>query len=303
MKKAKNLLAFGEILYDIYPSGAKIGGAPLNFTAHFTALGNKGAIYSAVGADTYGQDALAFLRERGIDARFVVQKADRPTGYCAVSYHNGEPSYDLVRAVAYDAVDDSRVDRFPDTLDLFYYGSLALREEQSRQTLKVLLAKAKACPACRIFCDLNLRGSFYDRETVAFCLSGADIVKLNREEYAYCRKAFCENLSDGDDALEAFAAELCEKFSISILLVTLDSDGSFLYDAAARRSYRKGNAPSRFVSAVGAGDSFSAGFLHHYLHGADIDTALEKAATLAAFVVSHEEAIPAYSDELKQAIE
>lgn len=310
-----HLLAFGEILFDVYPSGAKIGGAPLNFAAHFAALGNHSAVYSAVGRDEYGNRALSFLAERGIDSRYVSRLSDRPTGYCAVTYRDGEPQYDLVRDVAYDAIGEideigkidqpNRTDeRFPRDLDLFYYGSLAQRSPTSRETLATLLAAAKAQKNCRIFCDLNLRGDFYDRETIEFCLRGADIVKLNREEHACCRNLFCDDLDPArPDALETFAASLCEKFAVRMLLVTLDSDGSFLYDSEGRKAYRKGNAQSNFVSAVGAGDSFSACFLHHLLSGTPIEIALEKAARLAAFVVSREEAIPAYPDDLKSAIQ
>ncbi len=303
-----HLLAFGEILFDVYPSGAKIGGAPLNFAAHFAALGNQSAVYSAVGRDEYGDRALTFLTERGIDSRYVSRLSDRPTGYCAVTYRDSEPQYDLVRGVAYDAIGktseaDQSGNMLPESLDLFYYGSLALRSPTSRETLTTLLAAIKAQKKCRIFCDLNLRGAFYDRETVEFCLRGADIVKLNREEYACCRNLFCDDLDPArPDALETFAASLCEKFAIRMLLVTLDSDGSFLYDSEGRKAYRQGNAPSEFVSAVGAGDSFSACFLHHLLSGTAVDIALEKAARLAAFVVSREEAIPAYPDDLKNTI-
>ena len=30
-----NVLSFGEVLWDVYPDNKYIGGAPLNFAAHF----------------------------------------------------------------------------------------------------------------------------------------------------------------------------------------------------------------------------------------------------------------------------
>ena len=292
----KRLLAFGEILFDVYPTGAKIGGAPLNLAAHFAALGNESTMCSALGKDEYGKTARDFLRRHNIRDDFVAECPDRPTGYCAVVYQNGEPHYDLVSNVAYDEIPFPIPNKAAETeYDLFCFGTLALRSEKSADTAKKLLADGK----CKTrFCDLNLRRPFYSWETVLFCFAHADIVKLNREEYAYCRKQLG---SDGD--MTAFSRGLCRRFGIRAVLITLDKDGCFLYEADSDRSYTHGIEPCHFVSAVGAGDSFSACFLHHYLDGTPAETALFKAALLSAYVVSFEEAIPAYSAEIRSALQ
>ena len=291
----KRLFAFGEILFDVYPTGAKIGGAPLNFAAHFAALGNESTMCSALGEDDYGRNARAFLKRSDVRDTYVASLPDCPTGYCGVTYENGEPKYDLVRGVAYDGIpfpSDAR--EMP--WELFYFGTLALRAEKSRETARRLLSELKVKTR---FCDLNLRGSFYTWETILFCFETADVVKLNREEYAYCREKLCE---DGNEDMPSFARALCRRFSLRAVLITLDKDGCFFYDAASGRAVEKGISPCCFVSAVGAGDSFSACFLHHYLDGAPFETALEKAARLSAYVVSFEEAIPAYDAEIRAAI-
>ena len=46
------------------------------------------------------------------------------------------------------------------------------------------------------------------------------------------------------------------------------------------------------VSTVGAGDSFGAAFLTAYLRTGNIETALQKAVEISAFVVAHKEAVP-----------
>ena len=51
------------------------------------------------------------------------------------------------------------------------------------------------------------------------------------------------------------------------------------------------------VSTVGAGDSFSATFLAYYLRNESIDTCLEMATKVSAFVVSKKDAIPEYTIE------
>ena len=42
------VIGVGEVLWDLLPSGAKMGGAPANFACHAHALGASGAIEAAI---------------------------------------------------------------------------------------------------------------------------------------------------------------------------------------------------------------------------------------------------------------
>jgi fructokinase len=48
------LYCFGEVLWDLFPSGAKPGGAPMNVAIHGQNLGLESAVISAIGRDEYG---------------------------------------------------------------------------------------------------------------------------------------------------------------------------------------------------------------------------------------------------------
>ena len=52
-----DFISFGEILFDVFPDKATLGGAPLNVAGHLTKLGLNGAILSAVGNDELGKRA------------------------------------------------------------------------------------------------------------------------------------------------------------------------------------------------------------------------------------------------------
>lgn len=52
------LLSFGEVLWDIYPDKKCLGGAPLNFAAHFVKAGGEADIITAVGNDSLGAETL-----------------------------------------------------------------------------------------------------------------------------------------------------------------------------------------------------------------------------------------------------
>ena len=60
-----------------------------------------------------------------------------------------------------------------------YYGTLALRSRESRETLQQILQQGKFA---HVLCDVNLRPPFYSAETVEFCLQHCDRAKLNEEE-------------------------------------------------------------------------------------------------------------------------
>ena len=99
------ILAFGEILWDIFGGEKKIGGAPLNFISHCALLGAETDIVSAVGKDALGKEALEAVKAFGVGTDYVEVIKKMPTGYCEVTLDaDGVPSYDLVTDVAYDNI-------------------------------------------------------------------------------------------------------------------------------------------------------------------------------------------------------
>ena len=51
------VLLVGEVLWDLSPGGAQLGGAPLNVGAHLARLGHAARLVSAVGDDALGEKA------------------------------------------------------------------------------------------------------------------------------------------------------------------------------------------------------------------------------------------------------
>ena len=280
----KRCLTFGEVLYDVYPTHKKIGGAPLNFGAHFAKLGGESYLCSAVGCDTLADELISEVKALGVDTSLVGIKDGIPTAYCKVTYNGDEPVYTLPLGVSYDFItygDDERV------YDIIYFGTLAVRSSTSYETLRALLHRAGG--GFRFF-DINLRQHFYSEALIRELLGYSDAVKLNRDEYEYVNRVF--GLSA--DTVEAFTRDLAEKFGISLVIVTLDKDGAAVYDSRTDTFITSPIKPGEFVSAVGAGDSFSACFMYNYLSGAPISSCMEKATALASLVVGVEAAVPEY---------
>ena len=179
-----HLLSFGEIIWDVFPDGAHIGGAPLNFAAHTVLQGGKASLLSAVGDDELGRRAIAEISSLGIGSEYVCLAPEYPTGRCNVTLdQNRVPSYDLLDNTAYDRIP------CPDALtepDVLAFGTLALRHGFNRDSVKALLSQRVWR---EVFCDLNIRAPFYSDGSISLCLENASIVKISDEELSTVSEA------------------------------------------------------------------------------------------------------------------
>ena len=272
------ITVFGEILWDIFGDERKIGGAPFNLAAHAAKLGADVDFISAVGADENGREALAECRRLGLDCANVAV-TDKPTGYCMVTLKDGTPDYDLVMDTAYDNIP---VPSVPKDADVFYFGTLAQRNDVSRKTLKTLLDLYRGK---EVFLDVNIRQHYYTAEILDDSLKAATILKVSREE---------AGVFGIPGTLEEICAELLNRYpGIKLIIMTLDSDGAFVCPRGGEIIYSS-KPCCRVVSTVGAGDSFSAGFLVCFLKGESLNACIEKAVRLSGFVCEHTGAIPEY---------
>lgn len=276
------LLSFGEVLFDVYGEDACIGGAPLNFAAHAHRAGAESFLLSALGRDALGTLALEKIRAYGVRTDAVAVLDESPTGVCNVTLdEKGVPRYELLTGVAYDSIP---VWLPKGEFDGLYFGTLALRSEANRESLKRVLEKG----AFReVFVDLNVRLPFCDRESLVFALSNATVLKVSDEELPYVMQTVFGEAAEGEDALQRIAARFSQ---IKMLILTCGARGAMAYD---RRDFLWCDAvKTEVVSTVGAGDSFSASFFVSYLQGENVNVCLQNAAKLSAYVVSKRDAIP-----------
>ena len=287
-------LVFGEILWDIFGEEKTIGGAPFNFAAHLAALGGSVDFCSAVGADALGAAARQEIRRAAVSDRFTAELS-LSTGACHVTMAaDGSPRYDLLRDVAYDAIPLPELD---EEYDLLYLGTLARRSPVSRRTALALMESG-----CfrEIFVDINVRRPDISREVLEESLQRATVVKLSREE-AGCLAEF--GLLPEMESGEALAAALTRAYpNLRLVLLTLDRDGAMLFDAAENSILYSIRPVSPLVSAVGAGDSFSACFAWNLLNGRSPAEALNRGVLLSDYVVTQLGAIPPIPPELLEKI-
>ncbi len=280
------LISVGEIIWDVYPDTRCIGGAPLNFAAHAAACGAEVQLLSAVGDDALGAEARACLARFGVDDSLVATVSDAATGRCLVTLdEQGVPQYALAQDTAYDRLCCSAPTL---TADVLAFGTLIQRSEHNRRVLDTLLAEHRFA---QVFCDLNLRAPHYDADSVERCLRHATWCKISREELPEVLRLCGAPNAD----YRAAVRWLCERYpQLALVVVTLDADGAYVWDARTGEEYEAPAEPVEVVSTVGAGDSFGAAFAVTLFTTRSIPDALHAAIRRSAFVVSHKEAVPIF---------
>ena len=281
-----NVLAFGEVLWDVYPDKKIIGGAPLNFAAHLAKHGNSVSLLSAIGNDDEGADAVALMKGWGISTDLVAALSEKATGRCLVTLDaNAVPSYDLLRDVAYDYI---HCNKSLDDFDVLYFGTLSLRSKQNMDLIKSILDSDSFE---EVFVDLNIRQPFSTEEAVRFALEKATILKVSDEEMPFVAKVL--NMEAIDH--KAFAKDLSRLYpNLRCIVITRGAQGAYAFDVCKNEESSCDAIPVKLASTVGAGDSFSAAFLHQY-HKKSLDFALKYASMIAGYVVSNYDAVPDYN--------
>lgn len=290
MKKlnAKTIVCFGEVLWDMLPSGAKPGGAPMNVAIHLKRQELNPFIVSRIGNDVNGKKLREFLQETGMKQEFLQKDETLPTSQVLVHLDSDKnATYEICEPVAWDNIQfTNELEKLALKTDLIVFGTLAMRNETTRKTLLEFLNHS---PAKR-FLDVNLRPPFDKKEVVEKMLFLADFAKLNNDELATIAGW---NSRQGNE--EDLARWFSEYFSCSIVCVTKGANG-----AAILKDEKWHEHPGfkvQAVDTVGAGDSFLAGLIAQLSIGSSPEKALEYACATGAFVASKPGAVPEYSAE------
>jgi fructokinase len=274
-----SILAIGELLWDLLPTGEAIGGAPYNLAFHATRLGLEVDFVSAVGDDERGERAIVAI---GPLSRHVSIVAGEPTGIARVTLGtDGQPAFEIVRPAAYDHASAVSVDH----ADWIVHGSLFAATEQGSASLQASIARF---PKARRFFDVNLRPGQWNDALVLRLLDGAAAIKLSEVEMQeVARMAGLPNHP------EDFCASAIERFQWSALAVTFGSKGCIV---AVGNSIATCPAyPIHVADAVGAGDAFSAAFLYGVVNEWDASRTGDFANRLGAVVASRSGATPEWS--------
>ncbi|MDO6516656.1 carbohydrate kinase family protein [Zobellia uliginosa] len=288
----KNIVCFGEVLWDVFPTHEKIGGAPLNVALRLQSLGNQVAIISRIGEDEKGREIEKSIIEKGINTENLQVDRELNTGIVQVTLsQNGSASYDITFPRAWDHIQiDDKAIKATQSADAFIYGSLVARDDESKHTLYELLKLAKY----KIF-DVNLRAPYYNMEVLGHLMKEADFIKFNDDEILEIGQELGSK-SNSLDGNISFIAELTDTKSIC---VTRGAHGAILY--YRDNFYENKGYPIEVVDTVGAGDSFLASLINGLIKAEDPQKTIDFACAIGAMVAGREGANPIFTPEEIQA--
>ena len=289
----KLVVGMGELLFYVFPTGKKIGGAPVNFAYHVGQLGIESLAISTVGNDELGREIINILREKRINN--IVPIVAEPTGTVQVTLDDkGVPSYEICEGVAWDNIPcNKEIVEAAKRCCAFCFGSLAQRSEQSRNAINLFLdSMDSGDDALRIF-DINLRQAFYSREIIEESLKKSNVLKINDDEFRTVGNMLGY---DGED-FERGSRLLMERYGLKMVILTCGEIGSHIF-------YEGGSSflPTpkvEIADTVGAGDSFTAAFVASLLSGKSIEESHRKAVEVSAYVCTQSGAMPIIPEELK----
>jgi fructokinase len=285
------VIGVGELLWDVFPSGKQLGGAPANFVFHAQQLGAKGCIISVVGNDENGNEILRLLAQKGIDIDFIGQLDSMPTGTVSVQLDaNGIPAYSIQKEVAWDYIPVyPSVCRILKNAAAFCFGTLAQRNAESQYAIRSFL---KVLPAsCLIVFDVNLRQHYFTKECIESSLDYADILKLNQEELSVISKLL--QISGPEKDRLKF---LLDRYRLRLIALTKGTGGSLLY---SENEVSWQDTPEVNVAdTVGAGDAFTAALAVGILNGLSLQAVHQNAVEVSAFVASRNGGMPDLSTSI-----
>ena len=279
---SKKIISLGEIVWDIFPNEAKLGGAPLNFAYYASQNGAHSYIVSALGKDELAEQTMELVEKTGVDYSHI-QYNDYPTGQVLVTLSgDGIPQYDIKEGASWDHMGcPDEVLELASKADAICWGSLAQRGEYTRKSIfQILDATNDDC--LKVF-DINIRQHYYSKEIIEGSLKRTDILKLNEDELPLVAEIFG---FDTEDAIE----KLTERFGLKAILFTQGAVCSEVYTDGKLCSHI--DTPKvKVADTVGAGDSFTATYVSCILAGKSIREAHEAAVKTSAYVCTCKGAI------------
>lgn len=270
-----DITVIGEALIDVIvdPTGhvstSVVGGAPLNTARTLARLGIATSFLGGVSTDAFGERIMRLLAEDGVQYALGAQVASPTTLAIAQLDRDGAATYRFMmeKTSACDVTPERGLAAVPEDTKVIHAGTLGLvLEPLAHATMAVVAASP---PERIVMIDPNCRPSVmtssdvFDR-TLAAVMQRADIIKVSGDDLAFMFPGVASMV----------AARRVQKSSGAAVLFTDGANAVHVMAAGGERRLDVPRVP--VVDTVGAGDSFSGGFLAWWLKSKLDRTALSE---------------------------
>ena len=298
----------GEALIDLIPDNSVPGttqsslwqapsaGGPLNTAIALARLGMPAQFLGRLGGDGFGAQLRSHLAVNDVGLDLTVQTEAEPTSLAIVSVDStGQATYTF--HLRNTANFNWRPEDLPELTadDWLHTGSLVAVVEPGRSALLDYLARTPA----RLSFDLNVRptvepdpGRYAELLDPFLTVLGerGGIVRASDEDLRWldpCSGASAQEL----------AAGMARDHGLDMVVVTVGGQGAFAVGADRELASVPG-IPTAVADTVGAGDTFTAGFLKVWLDEQDLTEAMRSGCAAASITCSRIGADPPDADEV-----
>jgi len=295
-----DVVAFGEAMIRLSPPDFKrleqtttldvnVGGGEMNVAVGASRLGLKTAYVTRLPRNPLGRMIENKIREHGIDTSHIIWTNEGRAGIyflelgaapraSSVLYDRAGSAISMIKP---GEVDWARIFK---EARLFHVSGItpALSKSCAEVTMEALKAAKRA--GCAVSFDLNYRAKLWSQEEANRCMTPmmeyVDILITTEED---TERVF----GIKEETYDEVAVKLAERFKFKVVTITLRETPSVWknYWTAIAYSdgkfYRDRKYEVEIVDRVGAGDSYSAGFIYGYLAG-DIEKGVKYGNAFAA---------------------
>lgn len=276
--KRKKLLVVGELNIDLiinqingFPKiGHEITAEEMDFTlgsssaimaSNIAAMGTPTSFCGKIGTDRFGNFVLSELQKKNVETNFISKSSSHKTGITIVlNYEQDRANVTYCGAMEDLAIKDIPWNELKE-YDHFHLSNYFLQKGIKSDIIEIF-RKAKAAG---LTTSLDLQ------------VDPEDNWDFDYPEVLPYVDIFFPNISEllsltGKDYLEAAISAL-EPY-VNTLAIKMGTEGSLLI-SGEERIHMPPFLNQQFKDAIGAGDSFNAGFLHEYLQGSSWSTCLK----------------------------
>ena len=238
-----------------------LGSSSAIFASNLSSLGANVAFLGKIGNDSFGDLVIESLRSKNVNVDLIIRDKNSNTGATVVLNYNE----DRAMVTYQGAMNELTIDDISkETLSLAkhlhfssYYLQPGIKKDIGR-----LLKMAKDSGLSTSFdmqWDPDEKWDLNYEETLPL----VDVFLPNEQELKYLTKK--ENIDEALDVLSQFS---------NAVIVKMGNKGSLLFNNE-KKNLKNAFINNEVVDAIGAGDSFNAGFIFKYINGESLEKCQE----------------------------
>lgn len=254
-----NIAGFPEVGKEIFARDMTLtlGSSTAIFAANAASLGARVAFLGMIGKDSFGDLVRSSLEQRNVDTSMLIEVEDAATGLTAIlNYDNDRANVTYPGAMSLMGVKDINPEAIAKAKHV-HISSIFMQDTLHEEIFEIVKL-VKSCGA-----TLSMDLQFDPKETWEFdyekILPLVDIFMPNEQEL---------QCFTGTDSVEAGIAKI--KPYINVAVIKMGTKGSLLVTKDSEKLLPS-MLNSNVVDAIGAGDSYNAGFITAYVQGKDLE--------------------------------